>query len=90
MSQRLLPPEFVAINLPKPKLAPQESFRFGRVVAKCASALPYSIRTPYPSLSPQGGKEPISVDTETTACGSFDLRFVAHLTTPPNVSFSFT
>jgi hypothetical protein len=56
-TQRLLPSKFVAVDLPESKLAPKEPFSFGGTIAESARTQPYAVHTPYPNLSPQGGKE---------------------------------
>jgi len=58
--QRLLAAELAAFNLPHSDPMPKQLLCVRGVVAKRASAQSDSIHTPYPNLSPQGGKEPAS------------------------------
>ena len=56
-SQWLLPTEFATVNLPVAKFLPQQLLGIGRVFSQLARACSEFAHTPYPILSPQGGKE---------------------------------
>jgi hypothetical protein len=53
----LLPAKLKSVNLPAAKLLPKQSLGVGRVPPQLAGSRTRLIHTPYPCLSPQGGKE---------------------------------
>jgi hypothetical protein len=54
--QRLLSPEFVAVNPPQAELAPKHTLGIGRVVSEFSGSCSYSVHFPLSLPSPQRGE----------------------------------
>lgn len=56
-SQRLLATKFATVKLPITKLLPEQSLGIGWILPQLSGSCAGLEHTPYPYLSPQGGKE---------------------------------
>src|SRR5206468_217820 len=96
IAQRLLSSEFVTFELPETEMTPKQAFNFGRILPQYSGLRPNLIHTPYPFLSPQGGKEshqskhPNSITRSRFSTRSSRHPTLVFFSPPPSVNCSLT